>query len=111
MPIIGGVDQKAGSKYRADAFERKDENTILISFAKAYDVSGVDTVLREISFDKETGSFTVSDHVVCDVDVPVFENLVTRYPVTVHTGQDHKNKVVIQNADCKMYFYLEQPDK
>ena len=85
------------------------------------------------------------------------ENLVTRYPVTVHTGQDHKNKVVIhgerhklviefgeaagavlvtkephvnheaqdelvnriswevlhneQNADCKMYFYLEQPDK
>ena len=69
----------------ADAFERKDENTILISFAKAYDVSGVDTVLREISFEKETGSFTVSDHVVCDVDVPVFENLVTRYPVTVHT--------------------------
>lgn len=53
MPIIGGVDQKAGSKYRADAFERKDENTILISFAKAYDVSGVDTVLREISFEKE----------------------------------------------------------
>lgn len=85
------------------------------------------------------------------------ENLVTRYPVTVHTGQDHKNKVVIhgerhklviefgeaagavlvtkephvnheaqdelvnriswevlhneQNADCKMYFYLEKPDK
>ena len=157
MPIIGGVDQKAGSKYRADAFERKDENTILISFAKAYDVSGVDTVLREISFEKETGSFTVRDHVVCDADVPVFENLVTRYPVTVHTGQDHKNKVVIhgerhklviafgeaagavlvtkephvnheaqdelvnriswevlhneQNADCKMYFYLEQPDK
>jgi len=157
MPIIGGVDQKAGSNYCADAFERKDENTILISFAKAYDVSGVDTVLREMSFDKETGSFTVSDHVVCDADVPVFENLVTRYPVTVHTGQDHKNKVVIhgerhklviefgeavgavlvtkephvnheaqdelinrisweilhneQNADCKMYFYLEQPDK
>ena len=157
MPIIGGVDQKAGSKYRADAFERKDENTILISFAKAYDVSSVDTVLREISFEKETGSFTVRDHVVCDADVPVFENLVTRYPVTVHTGQDHKNKVVIhgerhklviefgeaagavlvtkephvnheaqdelinrisweilhneQNADCKMYFYLEQPDK
>ena len=157
MPIIGGVDQKAGSKYRADAFERKDENTILISFAKAYDVSGVDTVLREISFEKETGSFTVRDHVVCDECVPVLENLVTRYPVTVHTGQDHKNKVVIhgerhklviefgeaagavlvtkephvnheaqdelvnriswevlhneQNADCKMYFYLEQPDK
>lgn len=157
MPIIGGVDQKAGSKYRADAFERKDENTILISFAKAYDVSSVDTVLREISFEKETGSFTVRDHVVCDADVPVFENLVTRYPVTVHTGQDHKNKVVIhgerhklviefgeaagavlvtkephvnheaqdelvnriswevlhneQNVDCKMYFYLEQPDK
>ena len=157
MPIIGGVDQKAGSKYRADAFERKDENTILISFAKAYDVSGVDTVLREMSFEKETGSFTVSDHVVCDAGVTVFENLVTRYPVTVHTGQDHKNKVVIhgerhklviefdeasgdvlvtkephvnheaqdelinriswevlhneQNADCKMYFYLEQPDK
>lgn len=157
MPIIGGVDQKAGSKYRADAFERKDENTILISFAKAYDVSSVDTVLREISFEKETGSFTVRDHVVCDADVPVFENLVTRYPVTVHTGQDHKNKVVIhgerhklviefgeaagavlvtkephvnheaqdelvnriswevlhneQNADCKMYFYLEQTDK
>ena len=157
MPIIGGVDQKAGSKYRADAFERKDENTILISFAKAYDVAGVDTVLREMSFEKETGSFTVSDHVVSDADVPVLENLVTRYPVTVHTGQDHKNKVVIhgerhklviefgeaardvlvikephvnheaqdelinriswevlhneQNADCKMYFYLEQPDK
>ena len=157
MPIIGGVDQRAGSKYRADAFERKDENTILISFAKAYDVSGVDTVLREISFEKETGSFTVRDHVVCDECVPVLENLVTRYPVTVHTGQDHKNKVVIhgerhklviefgeeagavlvtkephvndealdeldnriswevlhneQNADCKMYFYLEQPDK
>lgn len=157
MPIIGGVDQKAGSKYRADAFERKDENTILISFAKAYDVAGVDTVLREMSFEKETGSFTVSDHVVCDAGVTVFENLVTRYPVTVHTGQDHKNKVVIhgerhklviefgeaardvlvikephvnheaqdelinriswevlhneQNADCKMYFYLEQPDK
>lgn len=157
MPIIGGVDQKAGSKYRADAFERKDENTILISFAKAYDVSGVDTVLREMSFEKETGSFTVSDHVVCDAGVTVFENLITRYPVTVHTGQDHKNKVVIhgerhklviefgevardvlvikephvnheaqdelinriswevlhneQNADCKMYFYLEQPDK
>ncbi len=157
MPIIGGVDQKAGSKYRADAFERKDENTILISFAKAYDVAGVDTVLREMSFEKETGSFTVSDHVVCDSGVTVFENLVTRYPVTVHTGQDHKNKVVIhgerhklviefgeaagdvlvikephvnheaqdelinriswevlhneQNADCKMYFYLEQPDK
>ena len=157
MPIIGGVDQKAGSKYSADAFERKDENTILISFAKAYDVSGVDTVLREMSFEKETGSFTVSDHVVCDAGVTVFENLVTRYPVTVHTGQDHKNKVVIhgerhklvielgeaagdvlvikephvnheaqdelinriswevlhneQNADCKMYFYLEQPDK
>ena len=157
MPIIGGVDQKAGSKYRADAFERKDENTILISFAKAYDVAGVDTVLREISFEKETGSFTVRDHVVCDECVPVLENLVTRYPVAVHTGQDHKNKVVIhgerhklviefgeaardvlvikephvnheaqdelvnriswevlhneQNADCKMYFYLEQPDK
>lgn len=157
MPIIGGVDQKAGSKYRTDAFERKDENTILISFAKAYDVAGVDTVLREMSFEKETGSFTVSDHVVCDAGVTVFENLVTRYPVTVHTGQDHKNKVVIhgerhklviefgeaardvlvikephvnheaqdelinriswevlhneQNADCKMYFYLEQPDK
>ena len=157
MPVIGGVDQKAGSKYRADAFERKDENTILISFAKAYDVSGVDTVLREMSFEKETGSFTVSDHVVCDAGVTVFENLITRYPVTVHTGQDHKNKVVIhgerhklviefgeaardvlvikephvnheaqdelinriswevlhneQNADCKMYFYLEQPDK
>lgn len=157
MPIIGGVDQKAGSKYSADAFERKDENTILISFAKAYDVSGVDTVLREMSFEKETGSFTVSDHVVCDAGVTVFENLVTRYPVTVHKGQDHKNKVVIhgerhklviefdeasgdvlvtkephvnheaqdelinriswevlhneQNADCKMYFYLEQPDK
>ena len=157
MPIIGGVDQKAGSKYRADAFERKDENTILISFAEAYDVAGVDTVLREMSFEKETGSFTVSDHVVCDAGVTVFENLVTRYPVTVHTGQYHKNKVVIhgerhklvielgeaagdvlvikephvnheaqdelinriswevlhneQNADCKMYFYLEQPDK
>ena len=113
--------------------------------------------MREISFEKETGSFTVRDHVVCDADVPVFENLVTRYPVTVHTGQDHKNKVVIhgerhklviefgeaagavlvtkephvnheaqdelvnriswevlhneQNVDCKMYFYLEQPDK
>ena len=85
------------------------------------------------------------------------ENLVTRYLVTVHTDQDHKNKVAIngerhklviefgeavgavlvtkephvnheaqdelincisweilhneQNADCKMYFYLEQPDK
>ena len=59
----------------ADAFERKDENTILISFAKAYDVSGVDTVLREISFEKETGSFTVRDHVVCDECVPVLENL------------------------------------
>ena len=66
MPIIGGVDQKAGSKYRADAFERKDENTILISFAKAYDVSGVDTVLRKLTFEKETGSFTVRDHVVCN---------------------------------------------
>ena len=102
MPIIGGVDQKAGSKYRADAFERKDENTILISFAKAYDVSGVDTVLREISFEKETGSFTVRDHVVCDECVPVLENLVTRYPVTVHTGQDHKNKVVIHGERHKL---------
>ena len=30
-----------------------------------------------ISFEKETGSFTVRDHVVCDADVPVFENLKT----------------------------------
>ena len=53
MPIIGGVDQKAGSKYRADAFERKDENTILISFAKAYDVSSVDTVCEKYHLKKK----------------------------------------------------------
>ena len=33
IPVIGGSDQKAGSEYRADAFEVRDGNTILISFA------------------------------------------------------------------------------
>ena len=35
IPVIGGSDQKAGSEYRADAFEVRDGNTIFDIICKS----------------------------------------------------------------------------
>ena len=56
IPVIGGSDQKAGSEYRADAFEVRDGNTILISFAKAYGVENLQKLSRKLTFEERSGN-------------------------------------------------------
>ena len=99
IPVIGGSDQKAGSEYRADAFEVRDGNTILISFAKAYGVENLQKLSRKLTFEERSGMLTVEDHAECKAKISVFENLVTRYPVTVE--QDEKNQ-----TDAKEYLVI-----
>ncbi len=99
IPVIGGSDQKAGSEYRADAFEVRDGNTILISFAKAYGVENLQKLFRKLTFEAKSGMLTVEDHAECKAKISVFENLVTRYPVTVE--QDEKNQ-----TDAKEYLVI-----
>ena len=97
--MIGGSDQKAGSEYRADAFEVRDGNTILISFAKAYGVENLQKLSRKLTFEERSGMLTVEDHAECKAKISAFENLVTRYPVTVE--QDEKNQ-----TDAKEYLVI-----
>lgn len=92
MPVIGGVDQKPGSKYRADAFELKNDNTICISFADAYGVDGLHQVYRELKFDAKTGALTVKDHVECEKGISVLENFITRYPITIEKEEGQKEQ-------------------
>lgn len=99
IPVIGGSDQKAGSEYRADAFEVRDGNTILISFAKAYGVENLQKLSRKLTFEERSGMLTVEDHAECKAKISAFENLVTRYPVTVE--QDEKNQ-----TDAKEYLVI-----
>ena len=83
----------------ADAFERKDENTILISFAKAYDVSGLDTVLREISFDKER------DKMIIVFDGDIFEEKVLDYDELVAEGEKN-NILAVSNPAFELFLLL-----
>ena len=82
IPIIGGVDQKEGNEYRADRFELTKDRNILISFGKAYGIEA-QKVYREICLDENTGDLTVCDYIQCRLGVAVYENLITRLPVSV----------------------------
>ena len=98
IPIIGEVDQKAGSEYRADQFELKEDNRIFISFAKAYGIEA-QKVYRQIQLDEKTGELTVCDYIQCRPDVSVYENLITKLPVKVEQdsiviyGEKHRVKI------------------
>lgn len=82
IPIIGGVDQKEGNEYRADRFELKEDHSIFISFAKAYGIEA-QKVYRQIRLDEQTGALTVCDYIQCRPGVSVYENLITRLPVSI----------------------------
>lgn len=89
--VIDGVDQKDGREYRADKFELEGEDTIKISFAKAYGLASVYEAVRRISLEEATGNLTVSDCVRVNQGTPVCENLITRMPVSIE-----EDRVVIK---------------
>ena len=101
IPIIGGVDQKEGSEYRADRFEQRPDGSIFISFAKAYGIEA-QKVYRQIQLDEQTGALTVCDYIQCRPGVSVYENLITRLPVSVEG-----DCVVIQGAKKKAVLLVE----
>lgn len=114
IPIIEDVDQKEGSEYGSDAFELKEDGSIFISFAKAYGLDAVQKVYRHIELNQQTGALTVSDHIEGKPGISIWENLITRLPVSVE-----KDCVVIHgtSADAVIRaegkqgdFYLETVD-
>ncbi len=110
IPIIGEIDQKAGGEYRADQFELREENRVFISFAKAYGIEA-QKVYRQIQLDENTGELTVCDYIQCRPGVSVYENFITRFPVSVDgdTVMIHgKNHTVSLHADGRQDdFYIE----
>lgn len=87
IPIINGIDQKAGEKYRSDRFEFDEKQDISISFARAYGLDSVKSLFRSIHLDQDTGDLTVTDQILCDPSDEIIENLVTRLPVELLDGQ------------------------
>lgn len=62
VPLIGGIEQSAGSRYRADMMDA-DENGVTVEFGKAYpEEAGVERILR--SFSVKDGAVCVKDRIV-----------------------------------------------
>ncbi len=113
IPIIGEIDQKEGNEYRADRFELKEDHSIFISFAKAYGIEA-QKVYREIRLDEQTGALTVCDYIQCMPEVSVYENLITRLPVSVEAagvvihGEKHTVKLEVEGRQSE--FQIETVD-
>lgn len=113
IPIIGGVDQKEGNEYRADRFELTKDHSIFISFAKAYGIEA-QKVYREIWLDEQSGALTVCDYIQCRPGVSVYENLVTRFPVSVEADgvviHGEKHSVKLEAEGCQSAFSVKTVD-
>ena len=107
IPIIGCVDQKDGNEYRADQFELKEDHSIFISFAKAYGIEA-QKVYREIWLDEQSGALTVCDYIQCRPGVSVYENLITRFPVSIEAdgvvihGEKHSVKLEVEDHEGEL---------
>lgn len=87
IPIIDGVDQRAGQEFRAAEFTVKDNEDTLIEFHDAYGVPGLRRLQRRIHLDQPTGSLCVCDELCTDRELAAEENLVTRLPAVIEKGR------------------------
>lgn len=80
VPIINGKGQKAGAAYRCDRFETDENGGIVISFAQAYGMDGIKSIIRTIHFNRENGSMEVEDcFEIAEQTRSITENLVTQH--------------------------------
>jgi hypothetical protein len=87
LPLINGVEQRAGEKYRADRFIATEEG-ITVSYPKAYPAeAGVTTLTRSLTLTEAT--LTVTDR-ACFADGAkreITEVLMCILPVEIQNGE------------------------
>lgn len=65
IPLIGGMEQQAGSSYRAEKAQRTDDG-MLVGFARAYPSEcGIKVCERTAALDDD-GTLLLEDHIECD---------------------------------------------
>ena len=84
VPVVGGILQGTGAAYRAkvvshDFTDRRD--TLVLDIAGAYDVQGLEKLVRTFVFDREKTCVTVTDHVEFSRPSTFVSPIVSRVPV------------------------------
>ena len=80
LPLIDGVEQKAGRVYAASAFHSDAPGQITIGIENAYGLADNEKIIRNIQMDMESGCWEVSDCFALQPGRKVTENLLTHWP-------------------------------
>ena len=115
VPVIGGKTQKCGKVFAAKDFTM-DANGIKMDIAPAYGLEGDNSVIREITFDRASGTITVADAFKLAKAEGIIERFITKIePKPVDGGAVIGNDkasmtltVTKGNAEVKVYSGTEK---
>ena len=102
--MIGGKTQKCGKVFAAKDFTM-DANGIKMDIAPAYGLEGENSVIREIAFDRASGTITVADAFKLAKAEGIIERFITKLePKAVDGG------AVIGNDKASMTLTITKGD-
>lgn len=103
VPVINGLGQGAGQQYHADVFETDGAGTTVIKFQSAYEAGTIEALERVLTFEEETGNFTMVDTFVpSPVTNSIQECLITLIEPCIEgnlillTGQEYSCRLMVE---------------
>lgn len=78
VPIVDGEGQCAGSQYRCDAFDAREDGTVELELHSAYRPSLLKRFVRRFEFNLGNGGLWVRDRLWLSCGSEVLENLITQ---------------------------------